>query len=31
MNRVFPMQNPILWLVVLTSLLLTGCVKYDVG
>ncbi|MBE8997448.1 MULTISPECIES: DUF3153 domain-containing protein [unclassified Nostoc] len=31
MNRVFPMQNPILWLVLLTSLLLTGCVKYDVG
>ncbi|MEH1875201.1 DUF3153 domain-containing protein [Nostoc sp.] len=28
---VFPMRNPILWLVVLTSLLLTGCVKYDVG
>lgn len=31
MNRVFPMRNTILWLVVLTSLLLTGCVKYDVG
>ncbi|MEH2113763.1 DUF3153 domain-containing protein [Nostoc sp.] len=31
MNRVFPMRNPILWLVLLTSLLLTGCVKYDVG
>ena len=31
MNRVFPSRNPILWLVVLTSLLLTGCVKYDVG
>jgi hypothetical protein len=31
MNRLFPMRNPILWLVLLTSLLLTGCVKYDVG
>ncbi|BBD65404.1 hypothetical protein NIES4072_09210 [Nostoc commune NIES-4072] len=31
MNRVFPIRNPILWLVLLTSLLLTGCVKYDVG
>ncbi|QLE48835.1 DUF3153 domain-containing protein [Nostoc sp. C057] len=31
MNRVFPMRNPVLWLVLLTSLLLTGCVKYDVG
>jgi hypothetical protein len=31
MNRVLRMQNPILWLVVLTSLLLSGCVKYDVG
>ncbi|MDM9583347.1 MULTISPECIES: DUF3153 domain-containing protein [unclassified Nostoc] len=31
MHRVFPMRNPILWLVILTSLLLTGCVKYDVG
>lgn len=30
-NRIFPMKNPILWLVVLTSLLLTGCVHYDVG
>ncbi|WP_373528648.1 DUF3153 domain-containing protein [Nostoc sp.] len=30
-NRVFPMQNPILWLVLLTSLLLTGCVNYDMG
>lgn len=30
-NRVFPIQNPILWLVLLTSLLLTGCVNYDVG
>ncbi|WP_442941119.1 DUF3153 domain-containing protein [Nostoc sp.] len=30
-NRVFPMRNPILWLMLLTSLLLTGCVKYDVG
>jgi Protein of unknown function (DUF3153) len=31
MNRVFPIRNPILWVVLLTSLLLTGCVKYDVG
>ncbi|MBG1267681.1 DUF3153 domain-containing protein [Nostoc sp. WHI] len=31
MNRVFPRQNTILWLVLLTSLLLTGCVKYDLG
>ncbi|MEH2196434.1 MAG: DUF3153 domain-containing protein [Nostoc sp.] len=30
-NRAFPMRNFILWLVLLTSLLLTGCVKYDVG
>ncbi|MEA5601376.1 DUF3153 domain-containing protein [Nostoc sp. UHCC 0252] len=30
-NRAFPMRNLILWLVLLTSLLLTGCVKYDVG
>jgi hypothetical protein len=30
-NWVFPIQNPILWLVLLTSLLLSGCVKYDVG
>lgn len=30
-NRNFPMRNFILWLVLLTSLLLTGCVKYDVG
>ncbi|MBD2677987.1 MULTISPECIES: DUF3153 domain-containing protein [Nostoc] len=30
-NRFFPIPNPILWLVVLTSLLLSGCVKYDVG
>ncbi|MEH2348224.1 MAG: DUF3153 domain-containing protein [Nostoc sp.] len=30
-KRVFPRRNPILWLVLLTSLLLTGCVKYDVG
>ncbi|MCF2147843.1 DUF3153 domain-containing protein [Desmonostoc muscorum LEGE 12446] len=29
-NRFFPIQNPILWLVLLTSLLLSGCVKYDV-
>jgi hypothetical protein len=31
MRRVFPKRNLILWLVLLTSLLLTGCVKYDVG
>ncbi|WP_414564167.1 MULTISPECIES: DUF3153 domain-containing protein [unclassified Anabaena] len=31
MNRIFPLKNPILWLVVLTSLLLTGCVHYDAG
>ncbi|BAY76459.1 hypothetical protein NIES25_29080 [Nostoc linckia NIES-25] len=30
-KRIFPSQNPILWLVVLISLLLSGCVKYDVG
>ncbi|MBU7584843.1 MAG: DUF3153 domain-containing protein [Nostoc sp. TH1S01] len=30
-NRVFSPRKPILWLVVLTSLLLSGCVKYDVG
>ncbi|MBD2528985.1 DUF3153 domain-containing protein [Nostoc flagelliforme FACHB-838] len=30
-NRVFPIRNPILWVVLLTSLLLSGCVKYDVG
>ncbi|MEH2135638.1 DUF3153 domain-containing protein [Nostoc sp.] len=30
-KHVFPRRNPILWLVLLTSLLLTGCVKYDVG
>ncbi|MFN6462206.1 MAG: DUF3153 domain-containing protein [Nostoc sp. DedVER02] len=30
-NRTFLMRNLILWLVLLTSLLLTGCVKYDVG
>ncbi|MEH1966264.1 DUF3153 domain-containing protein [Nostoc sp.] len=30
-NRIFPIRNPILWLVLLTSLLLSGCVKYDVG
>ncbi|MEH2163543.1 MAG: DUF3153 domain-containing protein [Nostoc sp.] len=30
-NRNFPMRNFILWLVLLTSLLLTGCVKYDMG
>jgi Protein of unknown function (DUF3153) len=27
----FKFQSPILWVVVLTSLLLTGCVKYDLG
>ncbi|MDH6061835.1 DUF3153 domain-containing protein [Chrysosporum bergii ANA360D] len=26
-----PIKNPILWLVLLTSLLLTGCVEYDAG
>jgi Protein of unknown function (DUF3153) len=31
MNHVSPIRNPILWVVLLTSLLLTGCVKYDVG
>jgi len=31
MNRVFTIRNPILWVVLLTSLLLSGCVKYDVG
>ncbi|MHC5935368.1 DUF3153 domain-containing protein [Nostoc sp.] len=31
MNRLFPIRNPILWVVLLTSLLLSGCVKYDVG
>jgi hypothetical protein len=30
-NRILPVKKPILWLVVLTSLLLTGCVHYDVG
>ncbi|MHC5673838.1 DUF3153 domain-containing protein [Nostoc sp.] len=30
-KRVFPIRNPILWVVLLTSLLLSGCVKYDVG
>ncbi|WP_392531880.1 DUF3153 domain-containing protein [Nostoc sp. C117] len=30
-NQILPIQNPILWLVLLTSLLLSGCVKYDVG
>ncbi|RCJ22164.1 hypothetical protein A6S26_22655 [Nostoc sp. ATCC 43529] len=30
-KHVFPIQNPILWLVLFTSLLLSGCVKYDVG
>ncbi|QOV22735.1 DUF3153 domain-containing protein [Anabaenopsis elenkinii] len=30
-HRIFVIKNPILWLVVLTSLLLTGCVEYDAG
>ncbi len=30
-RRIFPLKNPILWLVLLSSLLLTGCVKYDAG
>ncbi|MBE9006360.1 DUF3153 domain-containing protein [Fortiea sp. LEGE XX443] len=30
-NRFFPTRKPILWLVVLTSLLLSGCVKYDMS
>ncbi len=30
-HRIFPLKNPILWLVLLSSLLLTGCVKYDAG
>ncbi|MEH1843695.1 MAG: DUF3153 domain-containing protein [Nostoc sp.] len=30
-NRVCTIRNPILWLVLLTSVLLSGCVKYDVG
>lgn len=30
-HRIFAIKNPILWLVVLTSLLLTGCVEYDAG
>lgn len=30
-NRIFPLKNPVLWLVVLTSLLLSGCVDYDAG
>ncbi|MEH1926473.1 MAG: DUF3153 domain-containing protein [Nostoc sp.] len=30
-KRVFRIRNPILWVVLLTSLLLSGCVKYDVG
>nr|WP_084786489.1 DUF3153 domain-containing protein [Mastigocladopsis repens] len=31
LNRVFPIQNPILWIVLLMSLLLSGCVNYDLG
>ncbi|MBD2449464.1 DUF3153 domain-containing protein [Nostoc sp. FACHB-152] len=30
-NRGFFTRKPMLWLVVITSLLLSGCVKYDVG
>ncbi|GBE90862.1 DUF3153 domain-containing protein [Nostoc cycadae] len=30
-NKRFAPRKPLLWLVVLTSLLLSGCVKYDVG
>ena len=30
-RRIFPLKNPILWLVLLSSLLLTGCVEYDAG
>jgi hypothetical protein len=30
-HRLFRIKNPILWLVLLTSLLLTGCVDYDAG
>ncbi|MEA5582820.1 DUF3153 domain-containing protein [Nodularia harveyana UHCC-0300] len=30
-NRIFPLKNPILWLVLFSSLLLTGCVDYDAG
>jgi Protein of unknown function (DUF3153) len=30
-NRSFAIKKPILWLVVLSSLLLSGCVQYDVG
>lgn len=30
-HRIVAIKNPILWLVVLTSLLLTGCVEYDTG
>ncbi|MBE9200286.1 MULTISPECIES: DUF3153 domain-containing protein [unclassified Nodularia (in: cyanobacteria)] len=30
-HRIFPLKNPILWLVLLSSLLLTGCVEYDAG
>ncbi|MDZ8184273.1 MAG: DUF3153 domain-containing protein [Nostoc sp. ChiSLP02] len=31
MSHIFGIPNPILWIVLLTSLLLSGCVKYDVG
>lgn len=30
-HRIFPIKNPMLWLVLLSSLLLTGCVDYDAG
>ena len=30
-HRAHTSQNPILWIVLLASLLLSGCVKYDVG
>ncbi|MBO3461766.1 DUF3153 domain-containing protein [Aetokthonos hydrillicola Thurmond2011] len=30
-RRRFGLQNPIIWLVVLASLILSGCVNYDVG
>jgi hypothetical protein len=30
-KRIFPSKNPILWVVLLISLLLSGCVNYDLG
>ncbi|MGH7999775.1 MAG: DUF3153 domain-containing protein [Brasilonema sp.] len=30
-RRTYTSQNPLLWIVLLASLLLSGCVKYDVG